>query len=87
MIGRGAALLLIKGGIAEVYARLISLPAIAVLEQNGIKVAYDKKVPHIINRDGSDICPVEKLTANTSDPNEAYRLIGRFLQNLNNTEQ
>lgn len=87
VIGRGAALLIIKGNVAELYARLISEPALEILSNHSIKVTYDKKVPHIINRSGNDICPVEKLTANTSDPDEAYCLIGHFLQNLNNTKR
>jgi iron complex outermembrane receptor protein len=87
VIGRGAALLLVKGGIAKVYARLISLPAIEVLEKNGIPVTFDKQVPHIINRDGTDICPVEKLTSHTSDPEEAFSLIADFVQRMNKTKQ
>lgn len=83
VIGRGAALLLVKGGISCVHARLISNGALEVLTQNGIEVSYEKLVPNIINRKGDDICPVEKLTSSTSDANEAYHLIGHFLQNIN----
>ncbi|MBR3454360.1 MAG: DUF1893 domain-containing protein [Bacteroidaceae bacterium] len=83
VIGRGAALLIAKGEIAQVYARLISLPAIEVLEKNGIPVTFDKQVPHIINREGTDICPVEKLTSHISDPEEAFSLIADFVQRMN----
>ena len=43
VIGRGAALLIIKGGVVEVYARLISEPAFDVLCNHGVQVAYDKR--------------------------------------------
>ena len=80
VIGRGAALLLVKGGIAEVYARLISSSALEVLRTAHVVVTFDKEVEHIINRDATGICPVEKLTSGISDPEEAYRLIGEFLE-------
>lgn len=81
VIGRGAALLLVKGGIAEVYARLISSSALEVLRASDVVVTFDKEVEHIINRDGTGICPVEKLTSGISDPDEAFLLIGEFLKN------
>ena len=50
-----------------------------MLRQAGITVSYDTLQPNIINRTGTDICPVEKLTADTTNPDEAFRLIGNFL--------
>lgn len=82
IIGRGAALLLVKGGAAEVYAQVISSGAIEVLIQAGIEVEYGQLVANIINRTGTDICPVEKLTADTSSPDEAYVMIKQFLENM-----
>ena len=86
VIGRGAALLLVKGGVAEVYARLVSSSAIEVLRASDVTVTFDKEVEHIINRDATDICPVEKLTSSISDPDEACLLIGEFLQKMNNNK-
>ena len=83
VIGRGAALLLVKGGIAEVYARVISSSALDVLRSSHVSVTFDMEVEHIINRDATGICPVEKLTSHISDPEEAYSLIGDFLQRMN----
>ena len=72
VIGRGAALLMVKGRVREVFAYVISEPA-------GIPTTYATLQPHIINRTGTDICPVEKLTASTNDPEEAYERIKNFL--------
>ena len=83
VIGRGAALLLVKGGAREVYAQVISSGALEVLRSAGIETSFGKEVPNIINRTGTDICPVEKLTADTSSPDEAYERIKQFLDSMN----
>lgn len=83
VIGRGAALLLVKGGAREVYAQVISSGALEVLRSAGIETSFGKEVPNIINRTGTDICPVEKLTASTSSPDEAYERIKQFLKTMN----
>ena len=79
VVGRGAALLMVKGGVKEVFTFVLSQPALDVLRQAGITISYDTLQPNIINRTGTDICPVEKLTADTTNPDEAFRLIGNFL--------
>lgn len=79
VVGRGAALLMVKGGVKEIFTFVLSQPALDVLRQARITVTYDTLQPNIINRTGTDICPVEKLTADTNDPAEAFRRIGEFL--------
>lgn len=79
VVGRGAALLMVKGGVKEIFTFVLSQPALDVLRQAGITVTCDTLQPNIINRTGTDICPVEKLTADTNDPDEAFRRIGEFL--------
>lgn len=81
VIGRGAALLLVKGRVREVYACVISSGALDVLRNAGIETEYGELVPNIINRTGTGICPVEQLTADTADPDEAYERIRKFLGN------
>lgn len=78
VIGLGAAFLLVKGGVAEVYAEVISRPAVSKLQDAGISLSYGKIVDHIINREGTGICPVERLTANAESPDEAWKLIKEF---------
>ena len=83
VIGRGAALLLVKGGAREVYAEVVSSCALEVLRRAGVTVSFGQEVPNIINHAGTDICPVEKLTAGTSSPDEAYGMIKGFLKDKN----
>ena len=83
VIGRGAALLLVRGKVAEVFAQVISSPAVQVLREAGVTVSFGTVVPSIVNRDGTDICPVEKLTMDVYDPEEAFVKIKEFLTNNN----
>lgn len=83
VIGRGAALLLVLGHVSQVFAQLISEQALQVLQAAEIEVEYNSIVPNIINRDGTDICPVEKLTMNVSEPEVAFEKIREFLTNNN----
>jgi len=80
VIGRGAALLMLKGGVRQVFAYVMSIPAYDILISAGIETTYVILQPNIINRKGDDICPVEKLTLNTDSPDEAFELIGQFIQ-------
>lgn len=61
VIGKGAAALMCAGKVADVYAVTISQPALELLKIHGINVEYGQCVAHIINRTGTDLCPVEKL--------------------------
>ena len=83
VIGRGAALLLALGHVGRVYVQIISEPAVLVLQDYDIKVEYDKLVPNIINRNGTDICPVENLTMAMTQPEKAFTVIKEFLINNN----
>lgn len=80
VVGRGAALLFVRGAVAELYARVISTGALSVLRRAGMRVEYGEEVPHIVNRAGTGICPVERLTAATDDPDEAFLLIKQFVE-------
>lgn len=80
VIGKGAAFLLLKAGIAEVFAYVISEPALTLLQENNVNVTYATLQPHIINRTGDGICPVELLTELISSPDEAYIKIKEFLK-------
>ena len=79
VIGKGAALLLALGQVKQVFAKLISKQAVEVLRDAEIMVDYNTMVPNIINRDGTDICPIEKLTMTISQPDIAFVKIKEFI--------
>jgi Domain of unknown function (DUF1893) len=77
VIGRAAALLLIHGKIAALHALCISSHALDVLAGSGIVLEYDEVVPYIVNRDGTDMCPMEKSVIGISDPEQAVVAVTR----------
>ncbi len=83
VIGKAAALLLIKGGIKTLYTDVISEKAIKVLENYGkISVSYKTKVPYIVNRTKDGMCPMEKATYDIEEPEEAFKVIKATMEAL-----
>lgn len=82
VVGKAAALLFIKCGIKEVYAKTLSKAAKTVLEKYGIYYKYDTLTERIINRAGTDVCPMEKTVLSTDNPEEAYSLLKLKLEEL-----
>ena len=72
IMGNAAALLCVKAGCREVYSPLGSRLAIKTLEKHGIEYHFTKIVPHIQKPDGSDMCPMEKLSIGKG-PEEFYQ--------------
>lgn len=83
VIGKGAAALMILGRVTDVYADVISRPALELLERQGIEVGYAKLVPNIINRSGTGICPVEQLCIDCDSAEECLPLIADFIVGIN----
>ena len=83
VVGKGAAALMIAGGVKWVYADVISQAAMELFEQSRVDVQYGKIVPNIINRTGTDICPVEKLCQECKTAEECLPLIDKFITEMN----
>ena len=68
-VGKAAASLLIEGKVKTVYTPVVSTPAKAMLEEAGIQLYALREVPFMMNRDSTDLCPMEKklLDAKTPD--------------------
>lgn len=81
-IGAGAAHLYVLLGVRAVWANIISTSAIRILQNNGIEVFFDQRVPNIINRRGDGICPIEEAVSGTENSQEAYELIIERLKTL-----
>lgn len=82
VIGKGAAALMIAGGVTMVYADVISEPAMELFKQHSIKVEYDKKVANIINRRGDGICPVEERCTKCDTIEECLVKIEEFVKSM-----
>lgn len=79
VVGKGAAALMVLGRVQEAYARVISKSALCLLQQAGIMTTYGQCVDHIINRAGTDWCPVEKLCSQAETAEECLPLIQSFV--------
>lgn len=75
IVGKAAAMMLVRGGALEVYAGIISVPALEVFEKHKIPCVYGKLVPKIINREGTGDCPMEQAVLGISDISEAYSVL------------
>lgn len=82
VVGKGAAALMIAGEVAWVYADVISQAAMELFEQSRVEVQYAEIVPNIINRAGTDICPVEKLCRDCQTAAECLPLIDKFIKEM-----
>ncbi len=80
VIGKGAAAILIEGGVTEVYTDVISESAKELIDTSAIVLQYILLVPQIINRTSTDICPIEKLCSQCITANDCIPLITLFLQ-------
>ena len=77
VVGRGAAFLYCLLGVKEVYARVMSRPALEVLGSYGITAGADTLVEGIINRAGTGPCPFEAAVMEISDAETALSAIRR----------
>lgn len=82
VVGKGAAALMVAGGVREVYADVMSRAALSLFQQSGVAVEYGTLVDNIINRAGTDICPVEKLCMQCSTADECLPLITQFIESM-----
>ena len=84
VVGKAAALLFVKCGIKRVFAKTLSEHAKRVLELYGVDYEYETLTEKIINRDGTDICPMEKAVLGCDDVEEAYLILQNKLNDLRN---
>lgn len=83
LVGKAVAMLFVKCGIKDIFAKKLSVDAKRWLSSRGITCEYEILVDKIINRAGTDICPMEQTVRDVDDVEEAYLLLKTKLQALN----
>ena len=83
VVGKAAAFLYLRLGVAAVYALVMSKPAYDLLTAHGVAVTCDTRVPAIRNRAGDGFCPMETVCLPLTDPAEAEAAIRKRLAELN----
>ena len=86
VVGKAAALLYLKLGVREIYARLISKEAVDLFKENGVYYEYTSIQPFIKNRDLTDMCPMDKSVRSISDPDKAFIAISETVRRLMETK-
>ena len=80
VIGKAAAMLLVYGGVSEIYADVISSHALEFLETAGVAAAYDKNAEYIINRKGDGMCPMEERALELITAGDAFSLFSEIVK-------
>lgn len=85
IVGKAAAMLFVKAGIAEVYGETMSEAGAEYLRSRNIPFSYEKLTDRIINRKGDGICPMEQTVSDISDSEEGYTALKQKIAELQNT--
>ena len=83
VVGAGAAYLYVILGVSEIWAHTVSQAALKVLEHYSVTCFYDNRVPHIVNRTGDGVCPMENAVKDATSPEDALDKIKNTLNELN----
>ncbi len=78
VIGKAAAALCVFGGVIGIYTPVMSRSAVGILEENGVVYSADYMAQGILNKDKSDLCPLEKLTADADCCEDILDIVREF---------
>lgn len=88
VVGKAAAALMVVGGVAQVYAEVLSQKAVPFLREAQIPFTYGTLVDAI--QEGAERCQLEAITAPAITPKQAVELLFahfRQMQALRNARQ
>lgn len=74
-VGKAAACLLIEGGVKRVNTPLVSTPAKQMLQAAGILLYAREEIPLMVNKDGTDLCPMEKKLLDAKTPERCAAIL------------
>lgn len=80
--GKAAAFFYLKLGIKEVHTDVLSEEALKLLQSHGIPVTYERLVPHVLNSDKSDVCPLEKASEPLSNIDDGVAAVLQGVEEL-----
>ena len=82
VVGRASAMLMVYGGVSEVFTNLISVRALELLREYNIPCTYINTCDAVSNRRGDGICPMEKAVARIKNPAEARPVLKAKLSEM-----
>lgn len=75
IIGKAQAMLIVKAGIKEVYAKVLSKNGERILKKYNVPYSFDILTDEIINRKGTGPCPMEIAVKDIEDIEKAYEVL------------
>lgn len=84
VVGKGAAALMVLGGVKHVYTDVISTPALDLFKTYGVEVSFSEVTDRIVNRTKDGLCPVETLCLDLSSLADMLNEIRQFINNRTN---
>ena len=75
ILGKASALLCRYAKAQGVYSPQGTKTGIALLIMGGVPCQVDELIPHIMNKNGDDLCPFEKMLKDVDLPEEAYKIL------------
>ena len=82
VIGRAAALLMEKAGVAAAFGGIVSSHALKAFGKSNISFTFEKEVEYIINRTKTGMCPMEQTVLGIEDADAAYEALKQKLAEL-----
>jgi iron complex outermembrane receptor protein len=82
VVGKGAASLMIIGGIKRLHTGIICTPALTMLRAAGIEVTFDLEVDHILNIPRNGWCPLELRCKDAQTALDALPIIEAFVTEI-----
>ena len=86
VIGKAAAGLLVQGGVAEVYADVMSRMAVPLLTDAGISYRFGQLVDHIVIPEGDNRCRLEHIVSTAKTSEEVERMLRRHFSDMKNND-
>lgn len=78
IVGKAAAFIYVELGVREVYAPIMNDAGIYTLARHGIYPICERSVVDILNRTGTNICPIEKLVEGLCDVKQAVAVLEQY---------
>ncbi len=82
IIGKGAAALMINGGVRRVATHTVTTPALAMLRAAGVEVLFENEIDQIENRQKTGQCPLEERLQDVDSAHLAMPVIEQFIKEL-----
>ncbi len=82
VVGRAAAGLMVRGGVIEVYADIMSRLAIPLLKEANIIYDYKILVENIVIKEGDNRCPLEDIVKEADSAEQVENLLKNYFLSM-----